>query len=56
MQDGDRIELEVDGLGRLTVNCRDDLKRTWERETRLELAELGRPGRARQLSGKYAQT
>jgi 2-keto-4-pentenoate hydratase/2-oxohepta-3-ene-1,7-dioic acid hydratase in catechol pathway len=27
-QDGDKIELEVEGLGRLTINVRDDLKRT----------------------------
>src|SRR5207237_10791800 len=30
-QNGDRIELEVDGLGRLTFGIRDDLKRTWSR-------------------------
>src|SRR4051812_32451741 len=28
-QDGDRIELEVDGLGRLHVSVRDGLKRSW---------------------------
>jgi 2-keto-4-pentenoate hydratase/2-oxohepta-3-ene-1,7-dioic acid hydratase in catechol pathway len=53
-QDGDKIELEVEGLGRLHVNCRDDLKRTWQRETRLELAQQGIDGRAKQLSGKYS--
>mgnify|MGYP003705612321 CR=1 FL=1 len=51
--DGKPALIEGEGLGRLTVNCRDDLKRTWERETRLELAEMGRTGRAKQLSGKY---
>ena len=28
-QDGDVIELETEGLGRLRFNVRDDLKRTW---------------------------
>ena len=54
-QDGDKIELEVDGLGRLQINCRDDLKRVWVRDTRLELEQKGVTGRARQLSGKYAK-
>jgi 2-keto-4-pentenoate hydratase/2-oxohepta-3-ene-1,7-dioic acid hydratase in catechol pathway len=52
-QDGDKIELEVDGLGRLTIHCRDDLKRTWERGTRLERTQKGLPERV-QLTGKYA--
>ncbi len=54
-QDGDRIELEVDGLGRLQFSCRDDLKRTWARETRLEREQKGLPGPFQQLSGKYAK-
>ena len=54
--DGDKIELEVDGLGRLHVNCRDDLKRTWARETRLERTQKGLPGPSQQLTGKYAKT
>ena len=54
-QDGDRIELEVDGMGRLQFHCRDDLKRTWARETRLERAQKGLPGNAQQLTGKYAK-
>ncbi len=53
--DGDRIELEVEGLGRLHVDVRDDLKRTWERRTRLEHREAGLEGPATpQLTGKYA--
>ena len=32
IQDGDTIEMETDGLGRLKVNVRDDWKRTWPRE------------------------
>ncbi len=54
-QDGDRIELEVDGLGRLAVGVRDDLKRTWARETRLEREEKGLKGTTPQLSGKYSK-
>ena len=38
-QDGDAIELETEGLGRLRFNVRDDLKRTWARETRLDRQE-----------------
>ena len=43
-QDGDVVELETEGLGRLRFNVRDDLKRTWGRETRLDMAEQGRQG------------
>jgi 2-keto-4-pentenoate hydratase/2-oxohepta-3-ene-1,7-dioic acid hydratase in catechol pathway len=54
-QDGDVVELEVEGLGRLQFDVRDDLKRTWSRDTRLEHTEKGLPGRATpQLTGKYA--
>lgn len=53
--DGDKIELEVEGLGRLHINVRDDLKRTWARVTRLEHAEQKLPGVSTpQLTGKYA--
>lgn len=56
-QDGDVVELEVEGLGRLRINVKDNLKRTWARDTRLEHAEKGLPGRATpQLTGKYAPT
>ena len=58
-QDGDRIELETEGLGRLHITIRDDLKRRWPRETRGErLARglganwIGEP--PPQESGKYA--
>jgi 2-keto-4-pentenoate hydratase/2-oxohepta-3-ene-1,7-dioic acid hydratase in catechol pathway len=54
-QDGDKVELEVEGLGRLTINVRDDLKRTWSRETRLERQEKKLEGLTPQLSGKYAK-
>jgi 2-keto-4-pentenoate hydratase/2-oxohepta-3-ene-1,7-dioic acid hydratase in catechol pathway len=54
-QDGDTVELECEGMGRLSFNVRDDLKRTWSRDTRLEHAEKGLEGPATpQLTGKYA--
>ena len=52
-QDGDKIEIETEGLGRLHFDVRDDLERTWARETRLERAEKGLPGTTPQLTGKY---
>ncbi|MBT3995578.1 MAG: fumarylacetoacetate hydrolase family protein [Chloroflexi bacterium] len=53
-QDGDVIELEVEGLGRLSFNIKDDLKRSWPRETHLEREEKGLPGSPDQESGKYS--
>ena len=55
-QDGDTIELETEGLGRLRFSVRDDLKRTWGRETRLDRQEKGLEGTTPQLTGKYAPT
>jgi len=52
--DGDRVELEVQGLGKLHFNVRDDLKRTWSRETRQDRKEKGLEGPTGQLTGKYA--
>jgi 2-keto-4-pentenoate hydratase/2-oxohepta-3-ene-1,7-dioic acid hydratase in catechol pathway len=52
--DGDTIELETEGLGKLTVKVRDELKRTWARETRLEREQKGLEGTTPQLTGKYA--
>ena len=54
-QDGDRVELEVEGLGRLRINVRDELKRTWGRETRLDRQNKGLEGQTPQLTGKYAR-
>ena len=54
-QDGDQIELEVEGLGRLEFSVSDPLGRTWPRETRLELQERGGPATPPQSSGKYAE-
>jgi len=54
--DGDVIELECEGLGRLKFNIRDDLKRKWERVTRLQHKESGGQGaHTPQVSGKYAK-
>jgi 2-keto-4-pentenoate hydratase/2-oxohepta-3-ene-1,7-dioic acid hydratase in catechol pathway len=55
-QDGDRVELETEPLGRLRVKIRDDLKRTWARETRLQRQERGLDGFTPQLTGKYAKS
>jgi 2-keto-4-pentenoate hydratase/2-oxohepta-3-ene-1,7-dioic acid hydratase in catechol pathway len=54
-QDGDQIELETEGLGRLKIKISDALKRTWSRETRLERADKGLEGLTPQLTGKYAK-
>jgi 2-keto-4-pentenoate hydratase/2-oxohepta-3-ene-1,7-dioic acid hydratase in catechol pathway len=53
-QDGDRIDLEVEGLGKLTFGVRDDLKRTWSRETRLDRQKAGLEGTTPQITGKHA--
>ena len=54
-QDGDTVELEIDGLGRLGIKVSDELKRSWERETRLERQQKGHEVQlAPQLAGKYA--
>jgi 2-keto-4-pentenoate hydratase/2-oxohepta-3-ene-1,7-dioic acid hydratase in catechol pathway len=54
---GDKIELECEGCGKLRIKVRDELKRTWSRETRLERQNKGFKDQqvlAPQLSGKYA--
>ena len=43
------------GLGRLTVKVRDELKRTWARETRLEREQKGLKGTTPQLTGQVRQ-
>jgi len=60
--DGDKIELETEGLGKLTFHVRDDLKRTWARKTRLQCHEEANektpgayPDFTKQLTGKYAK-
>src|SRR5574341_1879188 len=54
-QDGDLIEIETESLGRLHFKIRDDLKRTWARETRLQRQVKGLEGQTPQLTGKYAK-
>jgi 2-keto-4-pentenoate hydratase/2-oxohepta-3-ene-1,7-dioic acid hydratase in catechol pathway len=65
LHDGDLVEIETEGLGRLSFRIRDDLKRTWTRKTRFEegqaMAATGQKPPptgvlAKQLSGKYAKT
>ena len=51
--DGDRIELETEGMGVLRFTIKDDLKRTWARETRLDRQEKGQEGTTPQLTGKH---
>ena len=60
--DGDKIELETEGLGRLTFTVRDDLKRTWARKTRLQCHDEANektpgayPDFTKQTGGKYAK-
>ena len=53
--DGDVVELETQGLGRLKFNIHDDLKRTWSRETRLDRQNAKQDGPTHQLTGKYAK-
>ena len=53
-QDSDVIELECEGMGRLKFNIKDDLKRGWKRETRLQRQEQGHDDATPQVSGKYA--
>jgi 2-keto-4-pentenoate hydratase/2-oxohepta-3-ene-1,7-dioic acid hydratase in catechol pathway len=52
--DGDTVELETQGLGRLSIKVRDDLKRTWSRETRLDRQNKGFDTPTPQISGKHA--
>jgi 2-keto-4-pentenoate hydratase/2-oxohepta-3-ene-1,7-dioic acid hydratase in catechol pathway len=55
-QDGDVVEIETEGLGRLKFNVRDELKRTWGRDTRLDRQTKGLEGQTPQLTGKYAKS
>jgi 2-keto-4-pentenoate hydratase/2-oxohepta-3-ene-1,7-dioic acid hydratase in catechol pathway len=54
--DGDVVELETQGLGKLRISVRDALKRTWSRETRLDRQNKGLDPIAPQLTGKHAPT
>jgi len=52
-QNGDRIDLEVEKVGKLSITVTDALARTWGRDTRLE-REGKKPETSPQLTGKYA--
>ena len=54
LMDGDKVEMEIDGLGILHLGVKDDLKRTWLRETRLDRANNSLEGTTPQISGKYS--
>jgi 2-keto-4-pentenoate hydratase/2-oxohepta-3-ene-1,7-dioic acid hydratase in catechol pathway len=61
--DGDKVEIEIEGLGRLGFNIKDELKRKWERRTRLQMHEAAKektagnyPDITPQAEGKYAKT
>ena len=54
IMDGDRIELETEGLGKLHIGVRDTLGRKWERETRLDRQDQGFDTPTPQISGKYS--
>jgi len=53
--DADIVELETRGLCKPHVTIRDDLKRTWSRETRFDRQRKGHLGPRPQLTGKYAK-
>lgn len=53
-QDGDHIAIECTGCGKLEFEVRDELKRSWARERRIDRYLAGRPGTTPQLTGKYA--
>ncbi|MGH7037447.1 MAG: fumarylacetoacetate hydrolase family protein [Stellaceae bacterium] len=59
--DGDRIELDIERVGRLAFTVKDELKRKWERITRLQMHERAAqktpgayPDITPQQAGKYA--
>jgi 2-keto-4-pentenoate hydratase/2-oxohepta-3-ene-1,7-dioic acid hydratase in catechol pathway len=52
--DGDAVALEAEGLGRLTINIRDPLQRSWARESRLDRQNQGFDTPTPQIGGKYA--
>ena len=53
-QDGDTVEIECTGCGRLRFRVRDDLKRTWKRERRIDRFKRGEKAYTPQLTGRYA--
>jgi len=54
--DGDKVEIEIEKVGRLRFNVKDELKRTWARVTRLQHHESKAEGvTTPQLTGKHAK-
>ena len=53
-QHGDKIDLEVEKVGKLSITIHDDLARTWGRDSRLEREGM-KPETSPQLTGKYAK-
>src|SRR5437879_3601932 len=49
-QDGDTVELETEGRGRLSFKVRDDLKRRWAGEARLQRQQQGHDSPTPQVS------
>ncbi len=47
IQDGDTVDMEIEGLGRLTVSVYDDWKRTWPREPLSKMTAFESTARAR---------
>jgi len=43
MQDGERAEIEIQGIGRMAVHVSDPLKRTWERGIYMGADATARP-------------
>lgn len=54
-QGGDVVEIETEKLGRLKFNVKDELKRTWGRDTRLDRQNNKLEGQTPQLTGKYSK-
>lgn len=53
--DGDKVELEIEKVGKLRFKVKDKLKRTWSRDTRLQHADKKLEGvHTPQLTGKHA--
>ena len=52
--DGDKIELDIEGIGKLAFTVKDELKRKWERVTRLQMHERAAQENAGRLSRHHA--
>ena len=52
--DGDKIELDIESVGKLAFTVKDELNRKWERRTRLQMHEAGGAKDRRRLSRHHA--